>query len=66
MSGFITIIDFFRANPGALVLLIALTVMISLEFKIYIDSLRYILVGVLLSGLVFLVPGYLFYGNYTA
>lgn len=59
------IFDFFRNNSGALILLIALTVIISIEVMVYIQSLRYILVGLLLSGLVFLGLGMLFYGYST-
>jgi len=60
------IIEFFRSNSGALILLIALTVIISMEVMVYIQSLRYILVGALLSGLVFLGLGILFYGYSSA
>lgn len=59
------IFDFFRNNSGALILLIALTIIISMEVMVYIQSLRYILVGLLLSGLVFLGLGILFYGYST-
>ncbi|MDP8011251.1 MAG: hypothetical protein ACP5F1_05900 [Thermoplasmata archaeon] len=59
------ILELFKNNFGALILLIALSIIISFEIMVYVESIRYILVGVLLSGLVFLGLGILFYG-YTS
>lgn len=56
------ILDFFKNNNGSVILLIALTVIISAELFVYLQSLRYIFLGALLSGLVFIGLSVLFYG----
>ncbi|MGC8663430.1 MAG: hypothetical protein ACP5SF_02915 [Thermoplasmata archaeon] len=66
MISFEYILEFFKNNSGALILLIALSVIVSIEIIVYMQSMRYVLLGILASGLTFLGLGIIFYGYTTS
>jgi hypothetical protein len=57
-----SILTLIESNPGMLLLFTIIVSIVALEAMVYIRSIRYILFGILISGLLFITLSYYFFG----
>jgi hypothetical protein len=57
-----SILTLIESNPGMLLLFTVIVSIVALEAMVYIRSIRYILFGILISGLLFIALSYYFFG----
>ncbi|MFP3317760.1 MAG: hypothetical protein RXP98_01045 [Thermoplasmata archaeon] len=57
-----SILTLIESNPGILLLFTVIVSIVALEAMVYIRSIRYILFGILISGLLFIALSYYFFG----